>query len=784
MAIFPFAGMNSAGYEGLMRILCFGPRFFRLTMAAAISTSVFGVSAELPQLATKPPRVFKTELRPNWFNDGKQFWYRNDLAGGTREFVLVDVAKGERKPAFDHGALAKLLGELLKRKISPEKLPVERLQFKDDGRLSVLGNKQGWEWKSGDASIRALASDEQNDGAANRQPRSRSRRLIERMPPSRRIKSPDEKWEAFIRNHNLWVRKRDDQSERQLTTNGSSAQTFHYDVTAERGISMGYDRRPEPDSVPDVFWSPDSKKLIALRTRTVPERLVYYVEASPKGSVQPKLQSYPYFKAGDKIPTQTPHLFDIESGREIPVGDELIQNPWRLSEFRWEKDSSRFTFLYNQRGHQVLRLLALASDTGKLTPLVEERSKTFVDYAYKKYLWFSADGGELIWMSERDGWNHLYLYEAKKGTVKHQITKGTWMVRRVEGIDSTKREIMFSAMGVHPGQDPYHEHLCRVSFDGSGFKILTEADGNHAWKLSTDRKHFVDTWSRVDQPPVHELRRTSDGTLVCKLDEADVGEWRKAGFRMPERFVAKGRDGKTDIYGIIQLPRKFDPGKKYPVIENIYAGPHGFFTPKAFRSDYSHREDLLASGFIVVQMDGMGTNWRGKKFHDVCWKNIGDAGFPDRIAWIKAAAKERPYMDLTRVGIYGGSAGGQNAMRALIGHHDFYSVAIADCGCHDNRIDKIWWNEAWMGWPVGKEYEASSNVAQAHRLQGNLLLFLGGEDRNVDPASTFQVVDALVKANKEFDFILLPSSGHGSAESTYGKRRRLQFFQRHLQGTP
>ncbi len=253
------------------------------------------------------------------------------------------------------------------------------------------------------------------------------------------------------------------------------------------------------------------------------------------------------------------------------------------------------------------------------------------------------------------------------------------------------------------------------------------------------------------------------------------------GWQVPERFVAKGRDGQTDIYGVIFRPTNFDPQKQYPVIEKIYAGPHGAFVPKAFES-YFGAQAMAELGFMVVQIDGMGTNWRAKAFHNVCWKNLGDSGFPDRIAWLQAAAKKYPQMDLSRVGIYGGSAGGQSALRALLAHGDFYKAAVADCGCHDNRMDKIWWNEAWMGWPVGPHYEEQSNVTQAHKLQGKLLLIVGELDRNVDPASTMQVVNALIKADKDFDLLVVPGGGHGIAESSYGKRRRRDFFVRHLLG--
>ena len=286
----------------------------------------------------------------------------------------------------------------------------------------------------------------------------------------------------------------------------------------------------------------------------------------------------------------------------------------------------------------------------------------------------------------------------------------------------------------------------------------------------------------MDLPPVNELRSASDGKLLCKLEQADATALFASGWKAPEPFVAKARDGVTDIYGVIHRPKNFDPKKKYPVIENIYAGPQDSFTPKNFRPSYRW-ESLMARGFILVQMDGMGTSDRSKKFHDVCFKNLADAGFPDRILWMKAAAAKYPELDLTRVGVFGGSAGGQNALGAVLFHGDFYKAAAADCGCHDNRMDKIWWNEQWMGWPVGPEYEACSNVTHAKQLQGKLLLTVGELDRNVDPASTMQVVNALIKADKDFELIVFPNGGHGSGGSPYGERRRNDFFVRSLMNT-
>jgi dipeptidyl aminopeptidase/acylaminoacyl peptidase len=466
------------------------------------------------------------------------------------------------------------------------------------------------------------------------------------------------------------------------------------------------------------------------------------------------------------------------------VDDGLFPNPFTETgelSIRWPPDSGRFTFLYNQRGHQVMRVVAVDAQTGEARVVVDERSSTFIDYSGKAFAEYLDDTGEIIWMSERDGWNHLYLYDAKSGRVKNQITKGEWVVRGVDRVDKDKRQIWFRAGGIRPGQDPYYIHFCRVNFDGTGLVVLTEGDGTHVAAFSPDRRFFIDTYSRVDLPPVNELRQADDGKLVCELERGDWTELLQTGWRAPERFVAKGRDGATDICGVIVRPMNFDPQKKYPIIENIYAGPQDSFVPKRF-SVLNRMQELAELGFIVVQVDGMGTSNRSKKFHDVCWKNLGDAGFPDRILWIKAAAARYPSLDLSRIGIYGTSAGGQSALRGLLAHPDFYKAGVADCGCHDNRMDKIWWNEQWMGWPVDESYTRSSNVADAPKLQGKLLLMAGEMDRNVDPASTMQVANALIKADKDFELLVVPGAGHGVAGTPYGWRRLEDFFVRHLLG--
>lgn len=702
-------------------------------------------------------KVFKTRVQPHWFAENTRFWYRNDLGGGARAFVVVDAAQGERKPAFDHAKLAEALAKATEKPHDADHLPMESITIEGDGTVRFEADGKGWRY---DPKADKLETAEPPKPTSEPQAPERGRQGRRRSQGSPRTEdSPDGKWTATVRDHNVFLKEKSGGAESALTTEGT--------------FGDGYE--------PRVFWAPDSSKLIALRTAKGDDRRVHLIESSPKSQLQPKTDSYEYLKPGDRVPITKPHLFDVAARKEIPIDDRLFENPWSVEEFHWSPDSRQFSFIYNQRGHQVLRVVGVDAQTGEAKPIVDEQSKTFIDYAHKTFAHHVEKTGEIIWMSERDGWNHLYLIDGRTGEVKNQITKGEWLVRGVDRVDEDEHQIWFRAAGIHSGQDPYYVHFARVNFDGTGLVVLTDGDGTHQIDFSQDRKYLIDNYSRIDLAPITELRKVEDGKLVCELERADNSSLKQTGWQQPERFVAKGRDGKTDVYGVIFRPSTFDQTKKYPIIEQIYAGPQGAFVPKNFAP--LHRVQALAElGFIVVQIDGMGTNWRSKAFHDVCWKNLGDAGFPDRILWMKAAAEKYPYFDISRVGVYGGSAGGQNALGALLFHGDFYKAAAADCGCHDNRMDKVWWNELWMGWPVGPHYAAQSNVTNAHKLRGRLLLMVGELDKNVDPASTMQVVDALIKAGKDFELIVFPGGGHGSGSSPYGVRRQRDFFVRHLLG--
>jgi dipeptidyl aminopeptidase/acylaminoacyl peptidase len=366
---------------------------------------------------------------------------------------------------------------------------------------------------------------------------------------------------------------------------------------------------------------------------------------------------------GDQFPAYELNLFDVATKKPIrPPVDRIDFGGPRL---HWDKDGRHFSYEKIDRGHQRYRVIRVDSQTGQASNLIDERSTTFIWTAHRESVGLSTvhwldESSELLHASERDGWRHLYLIDGKTGGIKNPVTKGEYVVRGIDHIDEAKRQVWFRASGKNPGQDPYFLHHYRVNFDGTGLVALTEGHGSHSVQFSPDRRFLIDTFSRVDMAPIHELRRADDGKLVCALEHAEITALNAAGWQPPEVFVAKGRDRKTDIWGIICRPKDFDPHKKYPVIESIYAGPQGSFVPKTF-SAARRFASLTDLGFIVVQIDGMGTANRSKAFHDVCWHNLKDAGFPDRILWHQAVARKYPAYDLTRMGITGVSAGGQNA---------------------------------------------------------------------------------------------------------------------------
>lgn len=688
---------------------------------------------------------------PHWVDQTSAFWYVRQTEKG-KEYVKVDAASKKRTALFDQQKMASALTEKAGREINAYNLPLQNcrlnisldtLRFQLDGKFWAYSIKNN----------RLL-----DEGAIPSRGKERHWMEVDDEKEGSPVTSPDGKWTAFIKNDNVYVREVATGKEKQLSQDGTLSNYY-----------SSY-----------IQWSPDSKSVVSCRIRPVEKRYVYYVESSPADQAQPKLHKQEYAKPGDELRFKVPCIFEVESGRRLIPSTELFSHQYELSGPMWNADSKAITFEYNERGHKVYRVLEMSAVDGSVRTLIEEKEEKYVNYPriYRNYL---SDGKRIIWSSERDNYNHLYLYDRATGKPLNQITKGEWYVRGVQHVDEANEVIYFSANGMKKGEDPYLIHYYKINFDGSNLVELTPKEGMHQCWYSSDYKYLVDVYSKVDQAPIAVLRDAKNGKIRMQLDKADISALLANGWKAPEVFSAKGRDGKTDMWGVIYRPSNFDPSKKYPVIEYIYSGPGDQYVPKTFSSYNWWMTSLAELGFIVVQVDGMTTSFRSKEFEEVCYKNLKDAGLPDHIAWIKAAAQKYPYMDIDRVGIFGCSAGGQESTGAVLFHPEFYKAAYSACGCHDNRMDKIWWNELWMGYPVDESYSACSNVDNAHLLSRPLMLVVGELDDNVDPASTMQVANALIKANKDFELVVIPGAHHTMGED-FGEHKRYDFFVRHLMG--
>ncbi len=701
-------------------------------------------------------------LLPHWVTP-TQFWYRHDGREGAREFLWVDAETGSKRPAFDHPRLAAALSAVEGGHDPADRLPFDEITPQPNGQ-SLRVRVRGVTWRC-DLHSYALSKCEGVDALPDpgpnrddpRRPRRRRNDGDADGAPRGEARSADGRWTAFLRDHNVYLKSESHDELVPLSDDG------------REGLEYGL-----------LSWSPDSQTLLAFRIEPGENLPVHLIRSSPPGGGRARLESRPYPLPGDRLDAFEPVLFRVADRKPIrPEVDRIDLDDPRP---RWSRDGSRFTYTKVDRGHQRLRLVEVEAQSGHARNLIDERSETFLwtahteEFDLRPIQWLDKTD-EILYVSERTGWRHLYRVDAKSGAME-PITQGEYVVRGIDHVDEDARQIWFHASGRNPGEDPYFLHYYRVNFDGTGLLALTEGNGDHHVQFSPDQAYLLDTYSRVDLGPVHDLRRAADGSLVRHLEAADLTDLKASGWQTPEPFVSKGRDGKSDIWGIIRRPRGFDPSRKYPVIEEIYAGPQGSSVPKAF-SPWAGASPLTDLGFVVVQIDGMGTANRSKAFHDVCWHNLKDAGFPDRILWHRAVAAKYPWYDLARMGITGVSAGGQNATGGVLFHPDFYKVAVSGCGCHDNRMDKASWNEQWMGYPVGPWYSESSNIDNAARLQGKLLLIVGEMDDNVPPESTLRLADALIRADKDFELLVVPNAGHGIG-GAYGARKQREFFVKHL----
>lgn len=702
------------------------------------------------------------EVDPHWMPDGSRFWYRNKLAEGA-EFVLVDPVRRNRRLVFDNARLAAAMSLAGDTAWDPVKLPFRSFDFVD--------REQAIEFRAGAHRYHCVLA---TYGCT----------LGDTLPDRRGyVVSPDSTWEAFIHEYNVFIRPRGGGDSTALTTDGVKYWSYgRGELRPRQQLQKASPGRP------NLRWSPDSRRIAVSRTDQRDVQHMHYISYT---SQRPRHFSQPYALPGDTVvPLPSVHILDIDSRSNVTARLPDVPNQLRLGgtprDSVWTADSDGIDLLFLTRASKKMYLVRVDAETGESRILAADSSDTWVETNPRDApAWFTTDDGEVIWWSERDGWAHLYRYDAN-GTLLNRITSGPWTVSTVKHVDQAARQIYFTARGREPGRFVYHQYLYRVNFDGTGLTLLTPEDGDHDLEFSPDGRSIVDRVSRRDAPPVASVRSPRDGAVVMPLETADVSALEAIGWSPGEVFRVKARDGITDIYGIMYRPSDFDSTRRYPVIDHIYPGPQvgsvrgwGFSTGGEARA-------LAELGFIVVEIDHLGTPLRSRAFHENYYGDFIDNGIPDHIAGIRQLAVRHRYLDLDRVGIYGHSGGGFASTDAILRFPDFYKVAVSGAGNHDNRSYNIYWAEKYQGLltrdSTGRDnFAASANKTYAKNLRGKLLLMHGDMDDNVHPANTIQLVDALIKANKDFDLIIAPDRGHGLNEP-YFIRRRWDYFVRYLMG--
>ena len=700
--------------------------------------------------------LYIADVNPHWNEKTSRFVYRRSAPGGSK-FILVDAEKNTSGPAFDHARLATALAEADKREYSASDLPFREFEFVDGNKsIQFTVDKVDWTCSLGNYECQKRPITKKNDN--------------EEM-------SPDKRWAAFVREHNLFLRDVSTGTELQLTRDGVSGWDY---ATPLPSLRLMTDQGTEDvKQHAAVFWSPDSSKLVTYRIDSRNSGRFTSVQFVPPNQLRPKAFTYVYPLPGEVLAAAQPIIFEIQSGQRIDV-KASIELPFQDGPgFEWFPDSKSFYYDWDERGYRAKELRVVDASTGEQKVLLREQEDSYVDPGETFYR-FIKGSGEFLWSSERNGWNHLYLYN-KTGQLENQITQGQWVVQQIEYVDEGNRRVYFSASGREANEDPYDFRLYRVDFDGKELQSLTPEKANHSVNFSPDGAYFIDNYSRPDFPTKVTLRRSKDGSEVRVLEDSDSSLLSKMGWKAPEPFHGKATDGATDLYGLIWRPTKFDPAKKYPIVEFVYTGPQSFFVPKTFNTFWL--QPMAELGFVVVMIDGRGTAGRSRAFHQYSYRNLGGA-FEDHVAMIKQMAASYPYMDIERVGIFGTSAGGYGAAHAMLAFPDFYKVGVSTSGDHDARLDKAWWNELYQGYPVQDDYVSQSNVTIAGQLKGHLLLEHGDIDDNVHPVETMRLVDALMKANKNFDMLLVPNMYHGESgdHRLYLVRRRWDYFVQYLLG--
>lgn len=744
----------------------------------------------LPWNASK--YVGNGEVSHRWIHGTDRLWYLYRTAD-AKEFIVVDARTGKSAAAFDHEAIARALSRALNRSIDPRQLPFDTIELHErDGAIRFEVESRKW-----------VCSRTAECAASDTQPFRTGE-----------LRSPDGKWAAFLKGDDLWLRSLGSGEERPLTTDGEPH--YAYGRPAESSLDVVTQQRKGNAPRLEAIWSPDSKKLLTHRLDEREVSDLYYLQSVPEdGTVRPQLRAVRFALPGDEHVAATRLIvFDIAARSRTDMKmSPLPVTAWtQIADGRvwWSNDSATVYALPREIGQKRLRLSAMSATSGESRLLMEEVAPTTYlepgGFAMRLPDVRVLSTGEILWYSERDDWGHLYLYDSR-GRLKNRVTSGAWKVLRIVRVDESRRRVFFLGVGRERGEDPYQRHLYAVNLDGSDLKALTPENADHDVKISAPAffarsrdssvdpeqggfspsgRYFVDTYSRPDLPP-RTVLRDGEGRTVAVLADADISALRAGGLAFPEPFSVLAADGKTRIYGNLLRPSRFDASRKYAVIDAVYPGPQGIRTPKTFMGsvfDWNFAQSLAELGFVVVTLDGRGTPLRSKSFHDFSYGKMQDAGgLEDHVAGLRELAASRPYMDMNRTGVYGHSGGGYAAARAILAYPDFYKVAIASAGNHDQRGYTLMWGPTYQGPYDQKVWAPQINATLANRLEGKLLLIHGDMDDNVHPALTMQLANALIKANKDFDLLILPNANHEVSGSIgYFARRHWDYFVRNLMG--
>jgi dipeptidyl aminopeptidase/acylaminoacyl peptidase len=721
--------------------------------------------------ANTAPLITGASVQPTWLPDGR-FWYRASAPNGSA-FVVVDPAKRTREPVFDQARLASALAAASGGRMAAGQLPFRTFELgKDNRSITVSVQNRRWSCDLQRYSCSPADSAPAVQGA-----------------PANALVSPDGKWAVHRKDENLWARELASGRETQLTTDG--IKDFGY---ATDNAGWTHSERPV------LTWSPDGRQIATFQHDGRGVRDMHLVSTNVGA---PRLETWKYPMPGDtaifrisrviiSMQGGTPRVVRLKmppDAHRSTVSDHISCGGNTLCDAQWYPDGSHLAFVSSSRDHKSAWFRVANASTGEVRTLFEERMPTQVgDAAFPENLWrVLPASNELIWWSQRDNWTHLYLYDLATGRLKNRITTGEGNVMDIVRVDERARTIYFMGQGKEAGRDPYFQHLYRIGFDGKGQTLLTPEDANHVVSMSPDGRFFVDAYSTPDTPPVSVLRDLN-GRLVETLEKADVSRLLATGWKPPTRVRMKARDGRTDIYGLMFTPSNLDSTRKYPIVNYIYPGPQsGSVGTRSFSPARGDNQALAELGFVVVAIDGMGTPGRSKAFADAYYGRMGDNTLPDQIAGMKELAQRYRFIDIDKVGIWGHSGGGFATAAAMFRHPDFFDVGISESGNHDNRNYEDDWGERYQGLLTKKgnsdNYADEANQTHAANLKGKLLLAHGAMDDNVPPYNTTLVVDALVKAGKDFDLIMFPHARHGfGADANYMMRRRWDYFVQHLQG--